>query len=151
MCISYTATIKLIEKVSQLYTVPLKQWIADDIIFKFWGDNLDQKRGVRDVCFDHQGSMVHMYSMLVGRSRTPAIALPRAGQVACLDAIPSGNFLPSASDIQAVKHNLVVIISRLLTRYIHHLSPLSKSVPKHIRHAYSEQMSRKSEVVVLDV
>ena len=110
--------------------VPLQKWIADDVIFKFWGDNLDQKRGVRDIRSDHHGSMVHMYSMLVGRSRTPAIELPRTGQVAPLDSLPSDFFLPTTSDVQIVKRNLVVLVSRLLTHYIHHLSPLSKSIPK---------------------
>ena len=91
--------------------------------------------------------MVHMYSMLVGRSRTPAIELPRTGHVAHLDSLPADFFLPTASDVQAVKVNLVTIVNR----YIHHLSPLSKSIPKHILHKYSGEMSRKSEVVVLDI
>ena len=100
---------------------------------------------------DHHGTMVHMYSMLVGRSRTPAIELPRTGQVAPLMSIPSDFFLPTVADVQCVKSNLVTIVSCILTRYIHDLSPLSKSIPKHILHKYSTQMSQKSEVVVLDV
>ena len=36
--------------------------------------------------------MVHMYSMLVGRSRTPAIELPRTGHVAHLDSLPADSF-----------------------------------------------------------
>ena len=131
--------------------VPLQKWFADNVIFKFWGDNVDHKRGVRDVRSDHHGTMVHMYSMLVGRSRTPAIELPRTGQVAPLMSIPSDFFLPTVADVQCVKSNLVTIVSCILTRYIHDLSPLSKSIPQHILHKYSRQMSRKSEVVVLDV
>lgn len=60
-------------------------------------------------------------------------------------------FLPSKDDIRCVKSNLIVIVSCILTRYIHTLSPLSKSVQKHILHKYSNQISRKSEVVVLNV
>ena len=151
ICVSYTTTLKLVESVSQLSSVPLQKWIADDVIFKFWGDNLDKKCGVHDVRSDHHSSMVHMYSMLVGRSHTPAVELPRTGQVAPLDSLSSNSFLPTASNVQAVKRNLVVIVSRLLTHYVHHLAPLSKSVPKHIMHKYSQHMSHKSEVVVLDV
>ena len=95
--------------------------------------------------------MVHMYSMLVGRSHTPAVELSRKGQVAPLESLPSDVFLPTASDVQVVKQILIVLVSRLLARHLHHLSPLSKSIPKHILHKYSDQMSRKSEVVVLDV
>ncbi len=42
-------------------------------------------------------------------------------------------------------------MSRLLPQYFKDLSPLSKSVPQRNDHQYTEQMSRKSEVVVLDV
>lgn len=94
--------------------------------------------------------MVHMYSMLVGRSHTPAIELPRTGHVAHLGSLPADFFVPTASH-QAVKTFPVVIVSRLICRYIHHLSPLSKSVPNHILHKYSDEMSRKYEVVVLGV
>ena len=35
--VSYNATLKLVEDISQLFTLPLQKWIADDVIFKFWG------------------------------------------------------------------------------------------------------------------
>ena len=57
--------------------------------------------------------MVHMYSMLVGRSRTPAIELPCTGHLAHLDSLPP--FFPTAADVQAVKINLIVIVSRLIS------------------------------------
>ena len=39
----------------------------------------------------------------------------------------------------------------MLTKYFKSLSPLSKAVPQHISHQHSAQMSKKSEVVELDV
>lgn len=42
-------------------------------------------------------------------------------------------------------------MSQGLTKYFSGLAPLSKAVPKHISHAYSIEMSKKSEVIVLDV
>ena len=150
VCVSYNATLTLIKEISQHHASPLQQWIADGVIFKFWGDNVDHKRKVRDVRSDHQGEMLHMYSILVGRSRTQtqAEALSRTGSVGSLRSMSSSLFLPSAEDIQCVKNNLV---SRVLTQYIKELQPLSKVVPKHIMHEYSAEMSKKSEVVVLDV
>ena len=49
VCMSYTATLSLLDEVSKLHTTPLQQWIADYVLVKFWGDNVDKKRGVRDV------------------------------------------------------------------------------------------------------
>ena len=122
-----------------------------DCRFKFWGDNVDKKRGVRDVRSDHQKSLVHMYSILAGRSRTPASHLSHQGTVADLAGLSYTEFLPTQDDVECVTSNLVVIVSRILTEYISDLSPLSKAVIKHIPHKYSAQMSKKSEVVVLDV
>ena len=54
----------------------------ENAIVKFWGDNVDTKKGVKYVRLDHQKSMVHMYSILAGRSRTPAHQLSYTGTVA---------------------------------------------------------------------
>ncbi len=106
---------------------------------------------MRDVRSDHQKSLVHMYSILAGRSRTPASHLSHQGTVADLAGLSYTEFLPTQDDVECVTSNLVVIVSRILTEYISDLAPLSKAVIKHIPHKYSAQMSKKSEVVVLDV
>ena len=141
----------MVDNVSKLHDVPLQKWIADGVTFKFIGDNVDKKRGVRDARSDHSGHMIHMYSTLVVRSRLPAMGLCQTGQVADLHTIPWKSFLPSSNDIGHVKSNLVILVSRLLTQYIKDLSPLSRSVPQHISHQYTEEMSRRSDVAVLDI
>ena len=149
--VSYPATLSLMEQVSSMHTIPLRKWIEDGAVIKFWGDNVDKKRKVRDVRSDHQGEMVHMYSILVGKSRTPAPSLSHSGHVSKLSQVPTSNFLPTCEDVNKVKANLIIIVSRVLTQYITALIPLSKAIPKHIIHQYSTEMSKKSEVVVLDV
>ena len=37
-------TIHVVDEVSKLHTVPLKQWIREHAIFKFWGDTVDKKQ-----------------------------------------------------------------------------------------------------------
>ncbi len=150
-CVSYSATLRLVDAVSKLHSVPLQKWITEGATFKFIGDNVDKKRGVRDVRSDHSGKMMHMYSVLVAKSRLPPTGLEQSGRVADVRAIPWKSFLPSQADVQQVKRNLVVLVSRLLTQYVKDLAPLSKSVPQHIEHQYSQQMSKKSEVAVVDV
>lgn len=151
VCISYTETLATVDKVSKLHTRPLSQWIANDVPFKFWGDNVDKKKGVRNVRSDHHGSLLHMYSILAGRSRIPEPHLSRSGYVANLSLLPSKTFLPTTDDIHTVQSNLVILVSRILTQFIDDLSPLSKAVPKHIFHKYTQQMASKSEVIVVDV
>ena len=113
--------------ISQLHKVPIQQWIEEGAVFKFWGDNIDKKQYVRDLRSDHQGEMLHMFSVIVGKSRTPATEIQ-------LDDIPTQFFLPISSDVAAVKDNLAVLVGRILTQYFRALEPSSKSVPKHILH-----------------
>lgn len=151
VCLSYSATLNLMDEISKLHTAPLSQWIADDVPFKFWGDNVDKRRGVRDVRSDHHGSLLHMYSILAGRSRTPASHLSRTGCVATLSSLPAETFLPTVGDYCAVRANMVILVSRILTQYMDDLSQWSKAVPKHILHKFSKEMGTKSDVVVVDV
>lgn len=112
---------------------------------------MDKKRRVRDIRSDNQGTLLHMYSILVGRSRLPPEELSCTGQVSPLSSIAANKFLPNSDDITAIRRNLVMIVSRMITEYIDGLSVLSKAIPKHIEHKYSSEMAKKSDVVVLDV
>ena len=151
VCLSYPSTLRLMDHLSKTHSVPLKMWIERDIVFKFWGDNVDKKKKVRDLRSDHQGNMVHMFSLLVGRSRTPAPELSHINPVNNLTRMTAKSFLPSSEDITRVKENLVVIVSRVLTQYFTKLASFAKVVPKHIHHIHSAEMSQKSEVYALDV
>lgn len=152
VCVSYTKTLSLVDDISQHRAKPLSDWINRNIPFKFWGDNVDKKRSVRDVRHDHQGELVHMYSILAGSSRTADSAtLSRAGQIADLSTISSSSLLPTEADIDSIKQNLIVLVGRVLTNYIEGLKPLSKAVPNHITHKFSKEMAGKSSVVLVDV
>jgi hypothetical protein len=150
MCASYPTTLRLLDDISKLHSIPIEQWIKDGDVLKFWGDNADKQRHVRDLRSDHQGDMMHLYIIVVGKSRTPALELSFTGQRSKLSDASPEFFLPSSSDISAVKDNLVVIVGRILTEYFPSLAPFAKFVQKHILHKYSAQMSKKSDVVVLD-
>ena len=139
------------DSISSFHTQPLQHWIANNDVIKYWGDNVDKKRGVRDVRSDRQGQMIHMYSILAGRSHTPGTHLRTTGNVASLSLIPARDFLPSRKDITAARSDLVVLVSRILTQFIKDLTPFQKIVPQHIAHSYSKQMAIKSEVVLVDV
>jgi hypothetical protein len=77
--------------------------------------------------------------------------LPCTGYLSKLTETPNEFFLPKKTDVLAVKENLVILVARILTKYFRALGPFAKLVPKHILHRYSSKMSKKSEVVVLDV
>ena len=151
VCLSYSSTIHLIDELSKKHTVPLQKWIKDGKVVNFWGDNVDKKQRVRDYRSDHHGTMIHMFSIMDGVSRTPAPELSHTGHLSTLAETPPKFFLPSLDDVNKVKMNRVVLISRVLTHYIPGLASFAKVVPKHIQHKYSKVMCNRSEVFVLDV
>ena len=77
----------MIDNISKLHNVPIQQWISDGAVFKFWGDNVEKQRRVRDLRSDH-------------------LELLFSGQLSQLDCTPTAYFLPDNADVRAVKENL---------------------------------------------
>ena len=148
---SYPATLRLVEQISELHQVPIQKWLENGIILEFIGDNVNKKKRVRDERSDNQSEMVNMYSILAVKSRLPTLSLPKIGVVANLKSISWKSFVPSSNDVLCVKHNLVVIVCRMLMKFFRDLIPLAKSVPAHILHKYSGEMAKKSEDAVIEV
>ncbi len=59
--------------------------------------------------------------------------------------------LPTEDDVQSIKQNLIVLVSRTVCKYIKCLQKYAPSVCSHIAHAHSKEMATKSEAIVLDV
>ena len=95
--ISYAATISTVTAISKHRTVPIESWIWEGVQFKFVGDNVDKKKGVRDIRTDCHGEMKHMFSMIVVRSRV-ASSMVESGPRCNLESLPSlGNVsIPTA-------------------------------------------------------
>ena len=135
-------------KISKHRSLPIDSWITEGIQFKLVDDNVDKKKGVRDIRAECHGEMKHMYSMIAVRSRvTSSVAESHCN----LESLHSSMVLPTADDVCQIKKNLVVLVSRILCCYIKCLSSFSTAVLTHILHAHSEQMAGKSDTVVLDV
>ena len=148
---SYIQTLRCVGDISNLHQVPIQQWIASGVQFKFVGDNVNKKRNVRDLRADHQGKMLNMFSMLAVRSRVQSHPSPSSGSGLTLASMSPSAFLPTQDDIRKLKQNLVVLVGRILCKYIRSLANFSSLLPDHILHCYSNEMKQKSEVYVLDV
>ena len=67
--ISYKATVSAVSEISKRHKVPISSWINEGAQFKFVGDNVDKKKGVRNLRADSHGEMKHMFSMIAVKSR----------------------------------------------------------------------------------
>ncbi len=59
--------------------------------------------------------------------------------------------VPSPADVSAIRCNLTVLVSRVLTKYIKVLQKKQRSGSAHIPHLYSAEMAQRSDTSVLDV
>ena len=65
-----------------------------------------------------------------------------------LQTVSNMIFLPSASDQLRQRYNYYfVLISRILVEYFDALQPLKNACLQHVRHKYTEEMSKKSTKV----
>ena len=132
----------------KLHKVPVEEWFTKGMDVKFVGDNVDKKVGVRDLRSDRRGDVVHMYSMLVVKCRVPSTGL---AITSCMGDLTSCSSSPKKDELQAIRGNLVILVSRVLCKYMKGLKPLSSAVPNHILHKYSKEMALKYDVHVVDV
>ena len=123
---SYTATLKVVDEISDHHTAPLQTWLVANVPIKFVGDNVQKFKGVRDVRSDHQKSMLHMYSMLVVRGRVSDSSLASTGSTLDLSAMKPEAFLPTEDKVSDLRMNICVLISRVFCTYIKCLKPLKK-------------------------
>ncbi len=109
VCLSYSGTRNLVAKISENMKAPIAEWIHNHKSFKFVGDNVDKHKGVRDIRSDHYGKLIHMYSQLTVKSRVSIDA-----GLTVSTSLSATSFLPTKEDIQSIKMNLTILVSRIL-------------------------------------
>ena len=64
-----------------------------------------------------------------------------------IDTIPNSEFLCNTAEHVKQRLNYITLVSRIVTKHIKCLEDFSDEVVKHIPHAYSKEMRKKSENV----
>ncbi len=118
VAISYTAVMKLITGISEQHKAPIKKWVKEGTIFQFVGDNVDKTVGVRHIRTDHRSTLVHMYSLLAVRARVDPPPPIFDFSPPDLTKMKVSYFLPNQADVDALRSNLHVIVSRVLADHM---------------------------------
>ena len=148
--LSYKAVLQIVSEIGERHLIPLQRWLEAGEYVQFIADDVDKRKSVRDVRSDSQAKLHHMYSMIAVKARITPPTVDRFTPID-LEKIPISTFLPSISDIQSLRRNLVILISRILCKYIKGLACISDVVPKHILHTHTHNMTKKSDTIVLEV
>ena len=104
--LSYKAVLQIVSEIGERHLIPLQRWLEAGEYVQFIADNVDKRKSVRDVRSDSQAKLHHMYSMIAVKARIPPPTVDRFTPID-LEKIPISTFLPSISDIQSLRRNLV--------------------------------------------
>ena len=122
--------------------------------YKLVGDNIDKKIKPRHMRVDKQSRMLNYFHSYAVKSRVaPAQCMqsdesPSIGQFLCLEL---EDILPTEADKAQLLSNYCIIFCRVLCKYAKYFKAFSTSVPQHILHSFSTEMSKESEVVSIIV
>ena len=119
--------------------------------YKIVGDNIDKNVRPRYARQDNNTLSLHCYHSYAVRDRVSVSGLsdkvPNLRNTPLL-SIPVTDVLPSPTDEKNIKHNIVILVSRLLVEHLKHFNEnYSDVVEGHIKHDFYEEMSKKSEIV----
>lgn len=91
-----------------------------------------------------------MYSMIAVKTHIPPPMVDHFTPVD-LEQVSISTFIPSVTDIQSLRQNSVILVCRILCKYIKSFACMSDVIPPHIIHPHTIDMDEKSETIVLDV
>ena len=111
-------------------------------------DNVNQKVHVRHHTRGKRTDVLNMVQAYATKDRVPSLhlddSIPSADSIR---DIPIENILPNAAEDELYIHELSTLVERVLVTNMACFEPLADSVEKHIKHMYTEESSRPSEVV----
>ena len=118
--------------------------------FKIVGDNIDKNIRPRYVRSNAQSTSIHYFHSYALRDRIDFQTLSHQQPSCCLPSQQdlAESILPSTTDDEMLRNNVIVIVSRILVQYIDFFNKSFADVVQwHIKHKYYKEMSTKSEVV----
>ena len=110
-------------------------------------DNIDYQQVVHHMDEEHQNLLHHWTSYMSTENRVSGNHLPDCQPQGKLEDMENGKCIPNHAEHRKQRQSYIHLISRICSENITCLKPLMSSLPKHIPHVYTEQMSHPIETV----
>lgn len=115
-------------------------------------DNFDFKILANIMLQNHRNSDMHWIAHYATYDRVTTNHLNDTKPlVENLKSFENSNYLLSSDEMESMKKEFTILVARVLLKFFPCMKPLSRVVPGHIEHKYSEEMAKKSEIVMLPV
>ena len=141
------ASLSLDMRDSLLATPQVQCTTATINTFRIVGDNIDKTVKPRNMRLDNQARSLHYFNSYAVKDRVNLLHLSPACTIVNSKDINIEKLLPTQEDIQNIKDNICILVSRMLVAHIPALKRFATAVCKHIPHRYATEMANTSTVV----
>ena len=111
-------------------------------------DNVNQQQTARH---QHRGdpgnARLNMVQGYAAKDRIPSPSKNTAPDPNGIREIPISCMLPSDEELNSIRHEMTIIVMRILSSRMEGFRSVEDEIPKHIKHEFSKESSKKSEIV----
>lgn len=118
--------------------------------FKIVGDNIDKSIRPREETSDNHLQSLHYFHSYAVLDRCDMSALEDDPSAFHANIADVSCVLPTDDDNATLRHNLTIIVARILREHLLFFKDNVSSISRHILHSHSKEMSQKSVVVGID-
>ena len=126
---------------------PASQGTVQPDGIKIVGDNIDKHVKPREMRHDVQAQSLHYFNSYAVKDRLPTAQLEDKSSLPDFSSFDPSKLMPSTADDKLIQKNFTILISRVLKKNFPFFEKFATSVPKHIKHKFYKELSKKSEVV----
>ena len=115
--------------------------------FRIVGDNCDIHQKASRPSLTQRDQDHHWFNIYAVKDRVLGLHLADDQAIANISNLPLAAFLPHVEDCIAIRKEFIVLVARVLIRYIPWFECLQPVISDHIPHEYMDIMASKSEIV----
>lgn len=121
--------------------------IKDGKTFRGTGDNLDIKILAGGMSKINQNKDLHLFASNLIENRITFNHLPNKEPICDISKLPRSKFSLDVTEWKSYLKTSKILIARVLIQYFPKFKFFERCIPKHIEHNYSEEMSKRSNII----
>ena len=115
-------------------------------------DNFDFRMLANIILKNHRNSDFHWIVQYLTFDRVSSTGLDDEKPIVDnMDDFHNSNYLLDQGEVELMKQDFIVLVSRVLVEFFPFLEPLKSIIPQHIDHQHSNEMAQKSNIISLPI
>lgn len=137
----------VINEKKALEALGTNDWNTSDII----GDNFDISKSPSNMSKEKQRKSLHWFLLIGLQKRVIDNSLSSQSPSVSINAVNNSVFVPTRADCEFLEANCLFHIMKIIVKYVECFKRYAPYMPDVIHHPHLDEMSRKSDFVVLDL